>query len=109
MEELRIVLSEEAKNSYETFCNDCKYNNIMIKAITNKFGLIKNNPHYGNPIAKNIIPKKYYKNYGITNLFRVELPNYWRMLYTLASNETEIIIFVLGIMNHKEYNKLFGY
>ncbi|MFZ2455999.1 MAG: hypothetical protein WAX07_05945 [Candidatus Altiarchaeia archaeon] len=47
----------------------------------------------------------------MTNLFRIELPNYWRMLYTLTSGESqiEIIAFVLDIMNHRNYDKKFGY
>ena len=69
------------------------------------------NPHYGDPIAKNLIPKEYILKYGITNLFRVELSNFWRMLYTLTNDETEIeiVAFVLDIIDHKEYDKVFGY
>jgi hypothetical protein len=41
--------------------------------------LLKENIHYGQPIAKKLIPVEYKTKYGITNLFRVELPNFWRM------------------------------
>ena len=67
--------------------------------------------HYGNPIAKKLIPKEYKIKYDISNLFRVELPNFWRMLYTLTDGETEVevIAFVLDVIGHKDYNKKFGY
>ena len=83
----------------------------MLKAIKQKSELIKANPHFGNPIKKSLIPKEYYNQFGITNLFRIELPNFWRMLYTLTEGETkvEIIAFVLDVIDHKEYNKKFGY
>ncbi|MFH1664357.1 MAG: hypothetical protein ABH986_06175 [archaeon] len=44
-------------------------------------------------------------------LFRVELPSYWRMLYSLTDGETkiEIIAFVLDLIDHPTYNKKFGY
>lgn len=73
--------------------------------------MIKANFHYGEPIAKNLIPEEYKQKYGITNLFWVELPNFWRMLYTLTNNESEveIIAFVLDIIDHEKYNKKFGY
>jgi hypothetical protein len=47
----------------------------------------------------------------IKNLLLVELPNYWRMLYTLTDNETnvEIIAFILDILDHPDYDKKFGY
>ena len=49
---------------------------VILKAINKKVELIKVNPHYGNPISKKLIPQEYKENYGITNLFRVELPDY---------------------------------
>jgi len=61
---------------------------------------------------KELIKQDEYKNkYGITNLFWVELPHFWRMLYSLTDGESEveIIAFVLDIIDHEKYNKKFGY
>ena len=112
--EVRIILSEEAKEVYEYLNKEApnsKMERTMLKAIQQKIELIRVNPHYGNPISKDKIPNKYKEKYQITNLFRIELPNFWRMLYTLGEGETkiEIVAFVLEIVNHKNYNKLFGY
>ena len=83
---------------------------MILKSINNKVDLIKANIHYGNPIAKNLIPDEYKKKYSITNLFRVELPTFWRMLYSLTDNEQiEIIAFVLDIIDHPTYDNKFGY
>ena len=73
--------------------------------------MIKNNIHYGRPISKKKIPEEYNTKYGIKNLFWVELPNFWRMIYTLMNDEykIEIIAFVLDVMDHDKYNKKFGY
>ncbi|MDG6218827.1 MAG: hypothetical protein QCI00_05255 [Candidatus Thermoplasmatota archaeon] len=58
-----------------------------------------------------LIPQEYKDKYGITNLFRVELPDYWRRLYTLTDGESkiEIIAFVLDIIDHELYDKKFSY
>ena len=58
-----------------------------------------------------MIPNEYKLKYSVTNLFRVELPNFWRMLYTLIDGETEIeiIAFVLDLIDHDQYDKKFGY
>jgi hypothetical protein len=72
--------------------------------------LIKQNIHYGNPIAKDLIPAEYKQKYSVTNLFRVELLAFWRMLYTLTNNEqVEVIAFVLDIIDHPTYDGKFGY
>ncbi len=83
---------------------------MILNAINHKKELIRANIHYGNPIAKNLIPVEYKQKYSATNLFRVELPAFWRMLYTLTNKEEiEIIAFVLDIIGHPDYDKKFGY
>ncbi len=114
MKKVRVILSPEAEEVYNHLNKEApnsKTENTILKAINKKVELIKVNPHYGNPISKKLIPQEYKENYGITNLFRVELPDYWRMLYTLTDGESkiEIIAFVLDIMDHEIYDKKFGY
>lgn len=114
MKTIRIILSSDAKEVYEHLKKEAatsKTDKTILNAITKKFELIRSEPHYGEPIAKSLIPNEYIKKYKITNLFRVELPNYWRMLYTLTEGETkiEIIAFILNILDHAEYDKRFGY
>jgi len=77
----------------------------LLKSIRQKTGLIKANPFYGDNIAKSKIPK----SYDVQNLWRVELTGYWRMLYTIKGDQVEIICFVLDLLDHDNYNKLFGY
>ncbi len=61
-------------------------------------------------LQKILFRKNIKQKYSATNLFRVELPAFWRMLYTLTNNEeVEIIAFVLDIINHPNYNDKFGY
>ena len=55
----------------------------LLRSIKQKVDFVKANPFYGNPIAKNLIPKEYLENYKTANLYRVELSRFWRMLYTL--------------------------
>jgi hypothetical protein len=111
---VRVVLSPEAEEAYKQLnavAADSKIERSILNAIDKKKELIKANMHYGEPIAKDKIPDEYKNKYGVTNLFWVELSNFWRMLYTLTNDETEveIIAFVLDIMDHDQYNKKFGY
>ena len=114
MKIIRIKLSPEAEEVYKHLNREApnsKTERMILKAINKKIELIKSNPHYGNAVAKKLFPENYKKKYGITNLFRVELPAFWRMLYTLTDGESEveIIAFVLDLIDHKEYDKKFGY
>ena len=107
--EIRILLKGQAKESYlKLKKRDDKDSRTLLKSIERVRDILKENPQFGNPIKKKMIPKSF-KKIGINNLYRVELSNYWRMLYTIEGNQVEILLFVLSIMDHKEYNKLFGY
>jgi len=114
MKKVRVILSPEAKEVYEFLNREAiysKFERTILNALCRKIDHIKSNVHYGQPIAKKLIPQEYFAKYGITNLFRVELPNYWRMLYTLSNgkSEIEIIAFVLDLVDHNVYDKKFGY
>ena len=114
MKKVRVILSPEAEEVYK-YLNEqaptSKRERTILNSINKKVELIKANHHYGHPISKKLIPQEYKDKYDIKNLFRVELPNYWRMLYTLADDESkiEIIAFVLDLVDHITYDKKFGY
>ncbi|MEK6848797.1 MAG: hypothetical protein AABX65_04160 [Nanoarchaeota archaeon] len=77
----------------------------LLRSIQQKIEFIKANPFYGDNISKNLIPKEY----NVQNLWRVELSQFWRMLYTIKGDQIEIICFILEIVNHSEYNDIFKY
>src|SRR3989344_8836669 len=81
----------------------------LLNAINRLFDIITSNPFYGENAKKDLIPKEYRKKYDADNLFIADLPDYWRMIYTLESDEIEIIAFVLDIIDHDEYNKKFKF
>ncbi|MBI4361256.1 hypothetical protein HY572_05795 [Candidatus Micrarchaeota archaeon] len=111
---VRVILSPEAEDVYR-YLNErapsSKLERSILNAVNKKVELIKANIHYGDPISKEKIPKEYVQRYDVKNLFRVELPQFWRMLYTLKAgdSEIEIISFVLNIEPHPAYDKRFGY
>lgn len=107
--EVRIFLKDQAKEIYLDLKNrNDKESKIVFNSIERVKEILRNNPQHGDPIKKELIPKDL-KQLGIRNLYREELSNYWRMLYTLEGTEAEILVIVLKIIDHKEYNKLFGY
>ena len=107
--DVRIILKGQAKEAYlELKKRNDKESKTILNSIERIKNILKNNPQFGDPIKKELIPNEL-KKLNIQNLYRVELSNYWRMLYTIEGNRIEIFLFVLKIVNHKEYNKLFGY
>ena len=107
--EVKVFMKGQAKDSYLLLkIQTDKESQSLLNSINRTTEILKNNPQYGDPISKRLIPKELSKE-GIQNLYRVELSNYWRMIYTIEGTKIEILVFVLKIMSHKEYDKLFGY
>lgn len=107
--EVRIILRNQAKYAYlELKKRTDKQSQSILRSFERIKEILKSNPQYGDPIAKDLIPDEFKKE-GITNLYRAELSNFWRMIYTIEGNQVEIFIFVLTISDHPYYNKLFGY
>jgi len=107
--EVRVQLKDQAKEAYlELKKRDDKESQTLLRSINRTIEILKQNPQFGDPIRKQLIPKNFL-DLGIQNLYRAELSNYWRMLYTLEGTQVEIYCIVLSISDHKTYDKLFGY
>src|SRR3989344_3364056 len=78
----------------------------LLKSIRQKIELIKANPQYGDAVPKTLIKRS---GYAVDNLWVADLTGYWRMLYTLKGSQIEILCFILEIVDHKRYDKVFGY
>ena len=71
---------------------------------------IQENAFCGIPVPKKQIPKKFIKKYRLENLWKYDLPNAWRLLYTVKSpSRVEVVSVILDWMNHRDYDRLFRY
>ena len=107
--EIRVFLKGQAKESFlELKKRKDKEANVILKSFERVKEILKINPQFGDPIRKELIPVSL-KKLGIQNLYRVELSNYWRALYSIEGTKIEVFVFILNLVDHKKYTKLFGY
>lgn len=62
---------------------------------------------YGEEVKKHRIPKTLKAEYGVENLYVVDLPSFWRLLYTIVREGATRYIIVLEIVDHNTYDKWF--
>jgi len=104
------VFQEQLKNLREVIKEkDSKLHVQLLKAIEREKDNLLIDPHRGLQIPKKQIPERYIIEGGVTNLWKINLPSYWRMVYTITGNELEIISILLEFIDHKDYDKVFGY
>jgi len=63
----------------------------------------------GDHIAKEKIPREYAEKFGAKSLWKLNLSRYWRLIYTAQGTEIEVIAVLLEVLDHKRYNRKFGY
>jgi Txe/YoeB family toxin of Txe-Axe toxin-antitoxin module len=113
---VRVVLTGEASEEYDRLDKITKEEQAkgirnsnhqqLLNSIKRASEQLKQDPQYGTPIPKALFMKS---KMLVTNLWKVNLTGYWRMLYTISGNRVEIICYVLEICDHKKYDKILGY
>lgn len=109
------------KHVYVTFCNK-KVESSFEELIKGKFHDkqlyefinrairdLKKNPACGIKISKRVWPKDYIKEFRISNLWKYNLPNAWRLVYTIKEDELIVLNIILEWFDHKKYEKKFKY
>ena len=102
-----VVFSED---DLEKTFNSLAENNPLKNSINKAIVDLKENIFCGESIKKERIPKEYVKNYKINNLWWYPLSDGWRLVYSIVHpSNTEILAAIIEYMNHKNYERRFGY
>ncbi len=94
---------------YESLKKNKKQNSALLTSIQNVIDSLKNDKIIGNHIKRNQIPKYYIKRYNVQVLYRVELAKFWRLTYTIIPINQVKQALILDLLDHKSYNKRWGY
>jgi len=70
---------------------------------------ITENPLCGIKIPYKLWPKEYISKYDIKVLYKYDLPNGWRLTYTIKGQKIEIISVIIEWFCHKKYERKFKY
>ena len=97
------------KRAFENLKNSKTEDKCLYRWINRALDDLEKDAYCGIQIPKKLIPKEYIRRYGITNLWKYNLPNAWRLLYSVAREEVIIISIIIEWMDHKNYERRFGY
>jgi len=101
-----IFISQELEEEFESLPE----NDVTKKAIRRAIEDLKQNAFCGIQIPKKLIPQEYINKYNAENLWKYDLPNGWRLLYTIhVENKVELISAILEWFDHKDYERRFQY
>ena len=110
---MRIIKRSQvffADDKIEKDYNELDDDNEVKRYINRAIKDIQENAFCGIPIPKKLIPKLYIQKYKVNNLWKYDLPDGWRLVYTISTpNKIEILSIILEWFDHNDYEKRFGY
>ena len=95
------------KKTYERLDEDGE--NELHKWLERALDDIEENAFCGIQIPKKLIPRSYVKKYKLRNLWKYNLPNAWRLLYSVEHQGILVVSIILEWLGHKEYEPRFDY
>jgi len=99
-----------ADDKIEKAFNSLSKDDVLKKSILKTIEKLKENVFCGKNIPKKQIPKEYIQKYGIDNLYWYQMPNAWRLVYSIMSTEIiEILAVIIDCYDHKKYERKFKY
>lgn len=104
---IKVVFADEKVQ--KAYYKAKEYEPQLYKFLDRATDDIKANPKCGIEVPKRLIPKIYIQKYGINNLWKYDLPNAWRLVYSITGDEVEILAILLEWFPHKEYERRFKY
>ena len=101
--------SKQTKEAYEKLKKGKFEEKELFGFITRAINDLKENPFCGIRLPNKLIPRTYVEKFRINNLWKYNLPNSWRLTYSIIGNQIKIVSLILEWFNHKEYERRFKY
>lgn len=97
-ETLIAFISQKLKDEFELLSKGKFEDKKLYSFIERALQDLKESSVAGTKIPKNLWPREYVQKYSITNLWKYDLPNAWRLIYTIDVDEIRILsIFLSGL------------
>ncbi|MEK6859371.1 MAG: hypothetical protein AABX54_01015 [Nanoarchaeota archaeon] len=101
-----VIFADKKIEDEFNFLNEA---NWLKKALRRAIEDFKQNAFCGERIRKERIPKIYIQKYDIDNLLWYPLPDGWRLVYSVSSDNNELIAIIVEYFDHKNYERRFGH
>ena len=62
---------------------------------------------HGEVVRGSAIPPTLVRRYGLENLYVEDLPDFWRLLYTIVREAGRRVIVIVSITDHSAYTRWF--
>jgi len=113
-----VISSKPVFVSFSSVKLDSKFSSLetsnssdrsLFYSISKAILVLKSDPSSGIKLSKKIWPKDYVRKYSLTNLWKYNLSDAHRLIYTVISDDSMFLVLILDWFNHKSYEKKFNF
>ncbi len=105
-----VFENEKLKISFEKLKDSKTEERQLYGWIESAYENLEKDAFCGIQIPKRLIPRFYEKRFGeLNNLWKYNLPNAWRLIYTIQSDKVVVLSVILEWLDHKDYERRFKY
>jgi len=103
-----VVLSDEAAAVLASLeLRPDRKSKAIAKRARSLRGLLLENCLHGEVVRKPSIPDYLRRKYDIENLYVEDLPDFWRLLYTISRRNGKPYVVIIEVVNHRTYSRRF--
>lgn len=103
-----VLLAEHASEALEALeAGPSSKGHSIARRVRDLRPILLANCLHGEVVRKRAIPSSLRIKYGLENLYVEDLPDFWRLLYTIVKSEGRRVIMILEIVSHKDYDRWF--
>ncbi len=102
-------VDKKVQKAFEELEHSVTEGKQLYRFLTQALENLERDAFAGIQIPKKQIPKEYLRKYGIDNCWKYNLPNAWRLLYSVGRGEVIVLSIVLEWLDHTSYSRKFGY
>jgi len=105
----KVVKDVGGTNEFRTYFKSLSDTDPLKKELREAFMVLKEDCLSGQKIQRDKWPPVYVKKYQINNLWRYALQSGWRLIYTIIGEPDGLVVSVLEVFSHKDYEERFEY
>jgi hypothetical protein len=104
----RVILTDTAVAQLDSLAAspDPRHQSVVRRVHSLKAALLTDALH-GEVVPPPRIPRALVAKHGVENLYVVDLPSFWRLLYTLVRYDRGRVVAILEIVDHRVYDRWF--
>jgi len=99
---------DRLEKEFHTLASGDDRERVLYITLLRAFQAVEKDAFAGTQLAERLIPKTYGR-YRITNLWKYDLVDGWRLLYTIEGHEIVVLSIILEWLDHKEYERRLKY